>query len=188
MLAPPPPKGSNLRENAGVWQRAVQIVWLGGLLLFVTMPAFTSVSFAQDEAGLLIPENVQSILASRCIDCHSDDEAEAGVQFDNFSDLTQAAQLELLNRAQDQMFFGLMPPEDADQPSDDRRSLLVGWLRSELRKHNASKLDDKLRQPPDRPLRQLRRRADHRSKRSDRTIPGVAGKQITVRLKNHARI
>jgi hypothetical protein len=53
----------------------------------------------------------------------------------------------LLNRAQDQLFFGLMPPDDAEQPSEAELALLAGWLRGELRRHNASKLDDKLRYP-----------------------------------------
>ncbi len=137
------------RRNTILHERArvVRSVLLIGFLLFVTLPAFTSVSFAEARAAVRIPENVRSILASRCLDCHSEQDAEAGTRFDNISDLTQAAQLELLNRAQDQMFFGLMPPEEADPLGEDERLLLAGWLRSELRKHNASKLDEKLRQP-----------------------------------------
>lgn len=116
-------------------------------LLFATLCAFTSESLGQDASAVRIPDNMQSILASRCIDCHCEESAEAGVRFDNISKLTDAAQLELLNRAQDQMFFELMPPEDAEQPNKTERALLTGWMRSELQKHNASKLDEKLRQP-----------------------------------------
>ncbi|MEO1619241.1 MAG: DUF1588 domain-containing protein, partial [Planctomycetota bacterium] len=78
---------------------------------------------------------------------HSGESAEAAVRFDNFSLLTLDAKLDLLNRAQDQVFFGLMPPEDASQLSQDEQEKLSGWLRTTLRSHNASKLDDKLRQP-----------------------------------------
>lgn len=122
-------------------------VLLTGFLLFITLSALTSASFGEDRPAIRVPENVRSILASRCIDCHGDDAAEAGTRFDNITDLSQAAQLELMNRAQDQMFFGLMPPEEADPLNEPEQSLLTGWLRSELRKHKASKLDEKLRQP-----------------------------------------
>lgn len=81
------------------------------------------------------------------MDCHSSDTAEGEVAFDEFTELSAGAQLELLNKAQDQIFFGLMPPPDVEQPSEDERTLLADWLRGELRKQNASTLDEKLRHP-----------------------------------------
>ena len=48
---------------------------------------------------------------------------------------------------QEQLFFGLMPPKDADQPSRNDRDTLASWLRSELQAQSASRLDEKLREP-----------------------------------------
>ncbi len=106
--------------------------------------ACTTVVQAQSPS---VADKVQAVLTNRCVDCHQAGAAEANVRLDNLASLGLEARLELLNRAQDQLFFGLMPPEDADQPSDDERALVATWLRSELRKHNASKLDEKLRYP-----------------------------------------
>ncbi|QDU92464.1 hypothetical protein Pla8534_02120 [Lignipirellula cremea] len=95
----------------------------------------------------MVPEPIQGIITTRCLDCHSGETAEADVRFDNLATLTLNAQLELFNRAQDQLFFGLMPPEDADPLSGIEHAELAGWLRRELRSRHASKLDDKLRDP-----------------------------------------
>jgi hypothetical protein len=40
-----------------------------------------------------------------------------------------------------------MPPKKKEQPSDEEREVLAGWLWEVLRSHNASKLEDKLRYP-----------------------------------------
>ena len=103
---------------------------------------------ADDASSRLeIPEPVQGVLKSRCLECHQGDDAEGDVRFDNLAELKLNSRLEFLNRAQDQIFFGTMPPAAAQQPTNEERSLLAVWLRSELRKHDASQLDKKLRYP-----------------------------------------
>ncbi len=103
---------------------------------------------AGDAAGtFVIPRDVQSVIAKQCLDCHAGESAEGDVMLDRLGKLKTEARLELLNRAQDQIFFGLMPPEDSQQPSELERALLADWLRSELRRHNASKLDQKSHDP-----------------------------------------
>lgn len=115
------------------------------VFLLTAIPAFVC---AQSPATpFAVPKDVQAVLASRCMECHDDGSAEGEVRFDALTQLNLEERLELLNRAQDQLFTGLMPPEDAEQPTGDERTLLAGWLRNELRLHNASKLDDKLRYP-----------------------------------------
>jgi len=99
------------------------------------------------EADFSVSKSAQTVITKHCVDCHSRDSAEGEVRFDNLAKLTTAARLELLNKAQEQLFFGLMPPQDAEQPSKSDRTQLKFWLRSELLKHNASKLDEKLRYP-----------------------------------------
>ena len=92
-------------------------------------------------------ESVHAALSAHCADCHNGDMAEGGVRLDNLVGLELAVRLAVLNRAQDQLFFGLMPPEDADQPAPKERALLATRLRRELRDHKASELDKKLRDP-----------------------------------------
>ena len=94
-----------------------------------------------------MPSDVQATISNHCLDCHSGRDAEGDLRLDNVSELSLSARLEVLNRAQDQMFFGFMPPDDAEQPSDQSRNALTDWLRDELRKHKASKLDEKRREP-----------------------------------------
>ncbi len=104
--------------------------------------------FSQQPSGpIVVPQNVKAIFASRCNDCHSGDSAEGKIRLDRFSDLRTETALDLLNKAQQQLFFGLMPPQDADQPSNKERTLLTQWMRRTLRQHNASELDKKLNQP-----------------------------------------
>lgn len=102
---------------------------------------------ANEPAGLAIPAPIHAIVETGCLDCHRGESAEAGVRFDHFATLKEGAKLDLLNRAQDQLFFGLMPPEDAEPLDAAMRRGLTGWLRQELRSRDASKLDEKLREP-----------------------------------------
>ncbi|MDA0282009.1 MAG: DUF1588 domain-containing protein [Planctomycetota bacterium] len=81
------------------------------------------------------------------MNCHEGENAEGDVRLDKIAELKLDARLDLLNRAQDQIFFQTMPPADAPQPATDERSMLADWLQSGLRKHNASNLDKKLRYP-----------------------------------------
>lgn len=79
-----------------------------------------------------------------CSDCHHKDSASAGVRFDQWESLDRQARLDLLNRVQQQLFDGLMPPEDAEQPAAGERQQLAAAIRAELRRHGDSRLDDKL--------------------------------------------
>lgn len=122
------------------WYRVTHLMLLVsiGFILGQDTPAQESVQF---------PASIQKLIKTHCADCHSGADAEGNVDFDQFGGATFAAQLELLNRIQDQLFFQLMPPEDADQPAPEERSELAGWIRRELRSHSASRLDEKLRLP-----------------------------------------
>ncbi|MGY8769476.1 MAG: DUF1588 domain-containing protein [Pirellulales bacterium] len=94
-----------------------------------------------------MPKNAARVLHQRCIDCHAGESAESNVRLDNLAMLKKSDRLELLNQAQEQLYFGLMPPEDAEQPSDTEREVLADWVSGELKKFGASKLEDKLRRP-----------------------------------------
>ena len=112
------------------------------LLLAASLPAVLDA----DDA-FAVPENIEAVLTSRCVDCHSGDSPEGDVRFDGLAALPHDARLELLNSAQEQLHFQRMPPDDADQPTSAERELLARWLSAELKKFGASKLEDKLRTP-----------------------------------------
>ena len=131
------------KRQAAVRQAAVR----QAAVVMAALVALTSPGAAQDSSSFAVPDDVQAVLKSRCIGCHDDGSPEGEVRFDTLAVIKLEERLELLNRAQDQLFMGQMPPDDAEQPTGPERALLAGWFRSELRSHNASKLDDKLRYP-----------------------------------------
>lgn len=93
------------------------------------------------------PAVTAKFLRQYCTECHSGDSPEANLRLDNLNTLGLDARLTLLNRAQEQLFVGLMPPADSKQPSDVERAGLVESMSKQLRQHNAAVLDDKLRRP-----------------------------------------
>lgn len=119
------------------------------LITFLGLPLFPRIAFPADEVAkpFTVPAATQQLLKNNCVSCHGPDTEEGDIRFDTLATLSVNARLDLLNKAQEQLFFGLMPPADADQPAESDRVLLAGWLRTELRKHGASQLDDKLRYP-----------------------------------------
>ncbi len=117
-------------------------------LTMIGLVCSSSPLLSQDAFGqIAFPQQVQTIVATHCIDCHGDESAEGKIRFDNFSGLDRDAKFDLLNKAQQQLFFGLMPPEDAERPSKKELTMLVDWMGDTLRKHNASDLDKKLKYP-----------------------------------------
>ena len=97
--------------------------------------------------SLVVPKTVKSVIANNCIDCHSTDESEGNVRLDALAELKQDERLTLLNKVQEQIFFGLMPPKSEEQPTAAERARLADWVSIELNKYNASKLEEKLRLP-----------------------------------------
>ena len=86
-------------------------------------------------------------LEKHCFSCHDAVGKKGDVRLDNLESLTLDARLDLLNRVQEQIFIGEMPPKKKKQPAEAERNLLVEWLSKELQAHGASKLEDKLRKP-----------------------------------------
>jgi hypothetical protein len=106
-----------------------------------------AVDTVHDADSLVIPKSVKTVIANRCIVCHGPDESEGNVRLDAISKLNPIERLTLLNKVQEQIFFGLMPPKDEEQPTAAERARLADWVSTELNKHNASKLEEKLRLP-----------------------------------------
>jgi len=75
------------------------------------------------------------LLTSYCFDCHGEDSPEAGLSLDNIKpDLLDGASLETWRLIDEQIRYGDMPPEEADQPSAEERTRLLTWLRTEMLK------------------------------------------------------
>jgi hypothetical protein len=118
------------------------------LLLIVAVESWAFTAPGQDTSdSFVVPDGIQSVITRRCIDCHSAENSEGNVRLDGLSEVKQGERLDLLNKVQEQLFFGLMPPANETQPTDTERAQFVDWTSAELRKHNASRLDEKLRKP-----------------------------------------
>ena len=124
--------------------RPNRVVYLVALIFLVGQ---SQQSLVAQQGSLDLSHPIAQILERSCADCHAGEAAEADVRLDGFNDLSSAAKLALLNRVQDQLFFGLMPPADAGSLSQPDHDALAGWIRAELRARKASNLDDKLREP-----------------------------------------
>jgi hypothetical protein len=102
---------------------------------------------ASSHSAFRVTPAAEALLDNYCVSCHAADEHKGDVRLDNLERLSLDARLDLLNRVQEQIYFGEMPPKKKKQPTEAERSLLTEWIGQELRKHNASKLEDKLRMP-----------------------------------------
>lgn len=115
------------------------------LLILLTCLAASSLRGQEKNSAFTIPNEVETLINSHCIGCHDSDDAEGGVRLDLLGKSPLEERLTLLNNMQEQIFFQLMPPVGEDKLSEKGSKKLGGWLSSELSKHNASKLDEKLR-------------------------------------------
>ncbi len=94
-----------------------------------------------------VGKKVLPLLEKHCFSCHNADERKGDVRLDQLESLPLDARLDLLNRVQEQLFTGEMPPKKKKPPTEEERTVLNEWIAKELQKHNASKLEDKLRKP-----------------------------------------
>lgn len=115
------------------------------LYIFVVALLTTAALRADDSFSL--PEKITEVVSNRCIDCHGEDVAEGDVRLNAIAELELDARLDLLNRVQEQLFLGRMPPEDESQPTAAERTALTNWVSQELKRFDASKLAKKLQKP-----------------------------------------
>ena len=95
-----------------------------------------------------VSPKVAELLKSYCFSCHDARSSKGDIRLDNLEDLALKARLDLLNKVQEQIFIKEMPPrKKKTQPSDTERQQLYDWMSAELRKHNASRFEEKLRYP-----------------------------------------
>lgn len=104
-------------------------------------------SLPANGAEMVIPPKVAEIMQYYCAECHDGADQEGDVRLDNMHRIPLNAQLSLLNRVQEQIYFKQMPPKKEAQPEPEEKEALLTWLGAELKKHNASELEGKLRDP-----------------------------------------
>lgn len=73
---------------------------------------------------------LQKVLVQHCSDCHSADVQEGSVRLDNFASVGSARKESLLNRIEEQVFLGQMPPRDAGEFSMERQSELLSLIQA----------------------------------------------------------
>ena len=104
---------------------------------------------AQAEPGkkFHLSDETDDILATHCYNCHDDEDQKGDIQLDNLADLDLDKRLNILNRMQEQVYFDHMPPKKKARPSEAERKEILGFLKRELAKHEASTLEGKLQKP-----------------------------------------
>jgi len=92
--------------------------------------AFTaSASSAQDGADIDFETQIRPLLQTYCIDCHSGDEAEAGLDLDKPRSVAEVkAQRSKWEKVFAFVRIQAMPPSDVDEPTEEERELLLKWL------------------------------------------------------------
>ncbi len=108
----------------------------------------SAVSAAEVESKLVTPNDIGILMEDTCYGCHDDATQKGDVRLDTLGLLPLDARLDLLNRMQEKVYTGEMPPKKKkSQPTEDERSQILAWMSGELGKHDASKLEEKLRMP-----------------------------------------
>ena len=118
------------------------------VLLTAVIDGRAQAQAAQPPAPFRIASATAQLLASHCASCHGEDSQKGDVRFDKLGTMPLAERLALLNRMQELTYLGFMPPKSRkSQPTAVERTALLDWMGGELRVHNASTLEDKLRLP-----------------------------------------
>lgn len=88
-----------------------------------------------------LPSQSIQFLNTHCTDCHSGDDAEAGIQLDSDSagtltiDWTKHSSQQLWTKVHKAISDGVMPPSDAQQPTESDRSAMLDSLDKILTKY-----------------------------------------------------
>ena len=99
------------------------------------------------ERAFNLTKKTDDILAFYCYDCHEDGTEKGDIRLDNLAELKLPQRLDLLNRMQEQIYFGHMPPKKEDQPTQAERADLLAFISDELGFYHASTLEGKLQKP-----------------------------------------
>ena len=102
---------------------------------FSIVPLFIALILNNESVArsLNYQEKILPLLEVYCLDCHSNDKAEADVNFDNFRTIQDIKKDPKVWIKVDRMLSSRqMPPRDSDQPSKNDREVLSEWVQSFL--------------------------------------------------------
>ena len=102
---------------------------------FSIVPLFIALILNNESVArsLNYQKNILPLLEVYCLDCHSNDKAEADVNFDNFRTIQDIKKDPKVWIKVDRMLSSRqMPPRDSDQPSKNDREVLSEWVQSFL--------------------------------------------------------
>lgn len=120
------------------------------LVAVLMMQVFFANSVAQalEKAdSFRVPDDVRGIIQENCLDCHAASRSEGNVDLESLAGLGLSERLEVLNKAQEQLHFGLMPPPEAAAVNAEDQVVLKNWIKAELKPYDASRFEEKLRKP-----------------------------------------
>ena len=99
----------------------------------LTAPHATFAQAAGNSGGF--QSTIAPLITKLCVDCHGEEEPEGKLSLHNIQpDFSDGASLETWRMIAEQIRFGDMPPEDADQPTAGEKAKLLSWLRGEMLK------------------------------------------------------
>lgn len=102
------------------------------VVAFLALPVVLRAGERDDERAKFRIE-VAPLLAKYCIDCHGAEDPEGELSLQEITpNLRDGDNLETWRLIREQLRFGDMPPEDAEQPTDEERRALLGWIRTAL--------------------------------------------------------
>ena len=94
-----------------------------------------------------VPPAVTELLEQHCVSCHDEDSAEGGLRLDNLGRLDLKQQLQIIEKAEEQVYLRQMPPRKKKALSNPEQRDLLVWMSSQLKANARPRLEEKLRYP-----------------------------------------
>ncbi|TVS14828.1 MAG: DUF1592 domain-containing protein [Planctomycetaceae bacterium] len=129
---------SNRHSSASrIWSpvfSALPACWVMIVVLAGTVTALAEPQLADPESqAKMLTEQIQPLLKQYCWDCHSPDYAAGEVDVSLFESVEAALQHRAFTaKVSEILQFGAMPPDDAAQPTEAERQLIVSWFNAVL--------------------------------------------------------
>ncbi|MGY8749811.1 MAG: DUF1588 domain-containing protein [Pirellulales bacterium] len=91
-----------------------------------------------------LEEQATRALKTHCVSCHGAAKQEGQVQLDALETIDAVDRQSLLKKVQDVIHLNEMPPEEARQPNENERKILLQWVDSQLTGDASKALAEKL--------------------------------------------
>jgi len=101
-------------------------------------------SSTTEQDPIALEDQATRVLNNYCVSCHGPDKQEGEVRLGALETIDAIDRQTLFGKIQDVVHLGEMPPEEAKQPSDADRKVLLQWLNSQLTGKAAKALAEKL--------------------------------------------